>query len=305
MKPQHIVSVSGGKDSTAVYLLAVEKQVPFRAIFADTGNEHDATYEYVERLHELTGGPKVEWVKADFTDRLAKHRQYILEKWPGEGIAPEIVTTAAAINTPTGNQFLDLCILKGRFPSRMAQFCTMELKELPIVEHVVFPALRNGQVLQWLGIRAEESARRAKQPRWNHHDSGSYVWRPIFRWTIEDVWAIHRKHGLFRNPLYDLGANRVGCMPCINSRKDEIRQISERWPEHIERIARWERILAVVSKRGGSTFFAPLRDSTPNSIEVVVEWSKTKRGGEFFNAQSGGGCNSDLALCERAMEGGR
>jgi hypothetical protein len=36
---QHLVSVSGGKDSTAVYLLAMESGRPFRAVFADTGNE--------------------------------------------------------------------------------------------------------------------------------------------------------------------------------------------------------------------------------------------------------------------------
>jgi len=35
---QHLVNVSGGKDSTAVYLRAIEVGRPFRAVFADAGN---------------------------------------------------------------------------------------------------------------------------------------------------------------------------------------------------------------------------------------------------------------------------
>lgn len=61
----HIVSVSGGKDSTATYCRAVERGRPFRAVAADTGNEHPATYEAVNRLSERTGGPVVEWAKTD------------------------------------------------------------------------------------------------------------------------------------------------------------------------------------------------------------------------------------------------
>lgn len=305
---QHLVNVSGGKDSTACYLLAMESGREFRAVFADTGNEHEATYEYVARLHERTGGPRVETVRADFTRQLARHKQYILEKWPGKGVPDHIVREAAALHEPTGNPYLDLCISKGRFPSRKAQFCTSELKESPIVEQVVLPMLKGGQVLQWLGIRADESHNRAKQPRFNRYESGSYLWRPIFKWTVEDVWARHRKHGLVPNPLYALGMGRVGCMPCINCRKQELRTIADLFPDHIERIERWEAVVSAANKRQASTFFPSVTDpldaerGTHSGIRTVVEWSRTARGGRqtdlFFQAQTGGGCSSDLALCE-------
>ena len=75
---RHIISVSGGKDSTATYLLALELACgDFDAVFADTGNEHPYTYEYVTRLHERTGGPKVQIVKADFSAELARKRLYL------------------------------------------------------------------------------------------------------------------------------------------------------------------------------------------------------------------------------------
>lgn len=308
-KAQHLVSVSGGKDSTACYLLAIESGRPFRAVFADTGNEHQAVYDYLEELPRLTGGPVIETVRADFTRQLAQHRQFIEREWPKQGIAQAIVDEAAALHEPTGNPYLDLCISKGRFPSRMAQFCTEELKGLPITTQVVFPMLENGSVLQWIGVRADESRNRAKQPRWNRHDSGSYLWRPIFRWTVEDVWAQHRKHGIAPNPLYALGMGRVGCMPCINCRKSELRTIAELFPEHIDRIERWEHVVRSANKKRSATFFPAVTDPTdvdrPGTyagIRTVVEWSKTARGGRqygmFFDDQPGGGCSSDLGLCE-------
>ncbi|WP_170929486.1 phosphoadenosine phosphosulfate reductase family protein [Xanthomonas retroflexus] len=308
---QHLVNVSGGKDSTAVYLRAIELGRPFRAVFADTGNEDQRVYDYIAELPHLTGGPVVETVRADFTRQLAQHRAYILEKWPQQGIADTIVQQAAALHEPTGNPFLDLCISKGRFPSRMAQFCTEELKTLPITLQVVGPMLKAGPVLQWLGIRADESANRAKQPRFNRHESGSMVWRPIFDWSVEQVWAQHRKHGIAPNPLYALGMGRVGCMPCINCRKSELRNIADLFPDHIERIRQWEEIVASANKRRSATFFPAVTDPTDvdrpgnySRIDTLVEWSRTARGGRqfdlFLQAQAGGGCTSDLGLCERS-----
>lgn len=59
MSKINIVNVSGGVDSTACYLLALEERErtgeDFRAVFADTGNEHDMTIAYVNELAAKTG----------------------------------------------------------------------------------------------------------------------------------------------------------------------------------------------------------------------------------------------------------
>jgi 3'-phosphoadenosine 5'-phosphosulfate sulfotransferase (PAPS reductase)/FAD synthetase len=306
---QHLVNVSGGKDSTAVYLLALESGRPFRAVMADTGNEHPITLEYVSRLHERTGGPAIEVVRADFSRQLTQHRAYVLAEWPKQGIPQAIVDRAAALHEPTGIPFLDLCISKGRFPSRMAQFCTEELKSIPITTQIVGPMLKAGAVLQWLGIRAEESRNRSRQPRFNRRESGSMLWRPIFRWKVAEVWTQHTRHGLHPNPLYAMGMGRVGCMPCVNCRKDELRSIADRFPEHIERIAEWEEVVSQANKRRSATFFPAVTDPTDTDrpgtysrIHQLVEWSRTTRGGRqyglFFDGQAGSGCTSDLGLCE-------
>lgn len=280
---QHLISVSGGKDSTATYLKAIESGREFRAVFADTGNEHDAVYQYIEDLPIKTGGPKIETVRADFTRQIASHRNHILEKWKGKGMSDSIIEKAANAKVASGNPFLDLCILKGRFPSRMAQFCTEELKTNPIIEQIVLPMLKAMPVLQWIGVRAEESPARALQPRYNRHESGCYLWRPIFHWTVADVWAVHRKHGIAPNPLYAMGMGRVGCMPCINCNQGEFNRIQRLFPDHLKRIAEWEKIVSKAAKRQRSTFFK-ITDTETMEIDFG----------------SGSGCSSDMALCEVA-----
>lgn len=54
-----------------------------------------------------------------------------------------------------------------------------------------------------------------------------------------------KRHGIPPNPLYTLGCSRVGFMRCIHARKKELGVIFRRFPEQIQRVAEWERIVAV------------------------------------------------------------
>lgn len=76
-------------------------------------------------------------------------------------------------------------------------------------------------------------------------------------------------------------------------------------------IRQWEEIVASANKRRSATFFPAVTDPTDverpgtySRIDTLVEWSRTSRGGRqfdlFFQAQAGGGCTSDLGLCERS-----
>lgn len=291
---RHVVSVSGGKDSTATYLLALEKtDGDFTAIFADTGNEHEATYEYVSHLHERTGGPKVQTVKADFSRELARKRAWLesgkaisrsIRPWTEERVKEAL----AAGFEPSGFPFLDLCRAKGMFPTRKAAFCSSALKRLVLWEQAQAILAENGlHVISWQGIRAEESLRRSCYPmrEISPESEDMTIYRPIIGWTVADVAAIHKRHGIKLNPLYGMGLSRVGCMPCIQSNKQDIRQISRLFPEHIKKICEWERIVRASSRSGQATFFH--QDTTgsnaPVGIDEVVRWSMTSRGGKRFD----------------------
>lgn len=312
----NIVSVSGGKDSTALLLLAIERQPEnLQAVFADTGNEHEITYEYVSYLNDNVF--PIRTVKADFTRHIAGKKEYVLTKWAEKGVPSHAIERAAAALVPTGNPFLDLCIWKGRFPSTKAAFCSEELKRNPIIEQVQMPLLEAGDdVISWQGVRRDESLRRrhlSETESKGTFENGATLWnyRPILDWTAQDCFDMHKKHGINHNPLYEMGMGRVGCMPCINCRKDELLEISKRFPEAIERIRQWEAAVRAASKRQGATFFAAANSGNGVTVEeayrianidAVVEWAKTARGGKQYDwlrtELDAPLCSSIYGLCE-------
>jgi len=309
---KNVMSVSGGKDSTAMWILATrELGVEVVPVFADTGNEHPTTYEYINYLESVLG--PIQRVVPDFREQIAKKRIYVVEHWPEKLKAfgkssyevSEIISRALEHIKPTGNPFLDLCIWKGRFPSTKARFCTQYLKIIPIAEQVYFPLFDEGyEVTSWQGVRAAESPARAKMPEREDTPEGYEVYRPLIAWSAKDVFDMHKKHGIKPNPLYTQGMSRVGCMPCINVNKSELFEISRRFPQEIERIAEWEKIVAGASRRGESSFLPALEGDDKKDIYDWVEWSKTSHGGQNYDLIKMIGmeevltCSSQYGLCE-------
>ena len=312
----NIISFSGGKDSTAMLLLAIERETDnLSAVFADTGNEHEQTYDYVRYIEQATGVP-IRWVKADFSRQIAGKREFVLTKWASKWGAPqEAIDRAAAALAPTGNPFLDMCIWKGRFPSTKVAFCSEELKRNPIINQVQKPLLETGNVISWQGVRRNESLNRrflTERELKMTAENGNELWnyRPILDWTADDCFEMHRKHGIKHNPLYEQCMGRVGCMPCINARKDELNEIAKRFPEVIDRIEQWESAVSLASKRACSTFFpsegltddATMQQHYDNAnIREIVKWAATSRGGkqrDFFREMDGPACSSIYGLCE-------
>lgn len=285
-----VVSISGGKDSHATALRAVEEygQDRVRLVFADTGHEHPETMDFVTNYLPRAFNMPVEIVRADFADRIARKRDFIARNWEYMGVPLDRVDRALALLHPTGNPYLDLCMWKGRFPSRMAQFCTGFLKSEPLDAFMVVVATELGvRVESWQGVRRDESRNRADVLAYEAPciDRPWAIVRPIVEWTAQQTVDYVLSCGHRLNPLYRQGMGRVGCMPCINCRKDELREISLRWPLEIDRVREWEILVGEVSKRGYATFFAdpdkqgdgiPRETQEYARIDDVVAWSKTK-----------------------------
>lgn len=174
------------------------------------------------------------------------------------------------------------------FPSRMQRWCTRELKVLPLRAH--HDAI-DGETVSVVGIRADESAARRDALVFEDCDRwGGFVWRPIVDWTVADVIAIHRRHGVAMNPLYHLGFNRVGCFPCIYAAKGEIALLAEHAPDRVDMIAGMEagvidaRAAANVERPGRyqdqrASFFQGAGSSGFVPIREAVAWSRTTHGG--------------------------
>jgi 3'-phosphoadenosine 5'-phosphosulfate sulfotransferase (PAPS reductase)/FAD synthetase len=300
---RRIVSVSGGKDSAATVLALREAGLEaHHYVFADTGWEAPETYEYLGTMERVLGIT---------IDRVGV---------PG-GMRARIASGA-------------------RFPSRVQRWCTKELKIEPLRDYHERIAINHDvDTINVVGIRAEESDERAKLAAWEYSDEWvGYVWRPIVRFTIADVLAIHHRHGLPVNPLYKRGHNRVGCYPCINATKEEIQLVADHAPDRIDEIdaleaggseerarrnvetpGRYEieqatffqRTEVVTDERGEIVRLEngrPKRRGVPFPIRDAVAWSRTERGGRevmqlhLFAPDPHGGCFR-WGLCEPPTRG--
>lgn len=319
----HVVSVSGGKDSLATLLIALERcpRENVRAIFCDTGNEHQAVYDYLDYLEQALN-IRIDRLRADFSAQIAAKRRFIARdvrtgrdkkgrklRWSNKA-----KRRALAVLRPSGNPFLDLCMWKGRFPSRKAQFCTEELKRNMAVGYQLELMETGRRVISWQGVRRDESEARRNAKKFERVGGGLWICRPIVEWTAAQTFEIAAAHGIDPNPLYLQDMNRVGCMPCINCSKGELRAIAARFPDHPARIAEWEQIVSACSKRGFSTFMSDAHEAKDRreifadlNIWSRIEWSKTSRGGKQFNLldevenDSGGGCSSSYGLCDQGV----
>jgi 3'-phosphoadenosine 5'-phosphosulfate sulfotransferase (PAPS reductase)/FAD synthetase len=191
------------------------------------------------------------------------------------------------------------------FPSRIRRFCTDELKVKPLQKHLQARMDAGDDVLNVVGIRAEESDARSRLPEWEWQEGfDCQVWRPILRWTLDDVVAIHARHGLTPNPLYLRGVKRVGCWPCINCSKSEIRFMAQTDPHRVVRLRVLESNVELIAQqraaRSGKLlahppawFQCPTGEKTAEGkrsgacwpIDRVVAWAKTIRGGKEEDRQ--------------------
>ncbi|MET1129099.1 MAG: phosphoadenosine phosphosulfate reductase family protein [Thermoproteota archaeon] len=178
-----IVPWSGGKDSTAALLLAIEAfgKDKVVAVYGDTGTEFPHTGEYVERVVEKLG---VELVKAYAG----------VDKVLRSGAAP--------------------------LPTHDNRWCTG--MKIDAIESTI-SKLGSGRTLVVVGDRDAESPRRSMRPPLRKTRRGSFtIAAPIKMWGAAHVQLYIMSKGLPLNPLYEYGFYRIGCYMCPSLRSWEL-----------------------------------------------------------------------------------
>ena len=98
-----------------------------------------------------------------------------------------------------------------------------------------------------MGMRAEESSKRAGRPKIDYFKSYSqFVYKPIFSWLEWHVWDFITAYGLPYPSLYDEGFDRIGCVVCpflCHKNQRGINQHRARWPKQYKTfehaVTRW------------------------------------------------------------------
>ena len=212
----HAVSLSGGKDSTCLLLLMIERGMPIDAVIsADTGMEFPEMYEHLARVDEylfhergihittLRHPHGFEWTMFDEP----KQKKSSLENRARLGVPPY------------GNGW----------PGIHVRWCTGQLKT-HLISKEVNRLKREKNALHYVGIAADEAWR----------CKGEVY--PLVEWGITEAEALKACYdrGFDFGGLYEI-YHRASCWCCPLQRIDELRKLRTHHPELWQKLLELDR----------------------------------------------------------------
>lgn len=145
-KPRLFISFSGGRTSAYMTWRLLQEQADrydIRVLFANTGQEHEKTLEFVDRCDREFGFGVI-WIEADVQDG------------KGNGTRHRVVDFASA--SRAGSPF-EAVIAKYGIPNKNFPHCTRELKLKPMTSYLRAIGWEAGSYTTAIGIRADEMDR--------------------------------------------------------------------------------------------------------------------------------------------------
>ncbi len=218
-KPElHIVSLSGGKDSTAMLLRMLEEKMRIDlVIFCDTGLEFPAMYKHMEKLERDTG-IKITRICSNHTFEhfLLQHEVMVKHK-KNQNIKEQRQHRGYGWSGP------------------LNRWCTKELKDLPR-ERFLRPLKEKFDIIEYVGIAADEGYRlerkNNKQERCRH---------PLVEWNMTEADCLKYCYdrGYTWDGLYEK-FSRVSCWCCPLQPLAELRVLYKEYPELWEQLKSWD-----------------------------------------------------------------
>ena len=247
-QPANVVSLSGGKDSTAMLLMLLERGEPVAdVIFFDTGWEFPEMYEHLETLEEFTGL------------KITRLRPRL----PVGTVTDKSPLDWFMTDAPITKRGTDQVHMIGRgWPVMTRRWCT-GCKQKALKAHLLALTHQSGLELplrQCIGFAADE---RKRMEGVTKKDSTYYVQRyPLVEWgvTEADALAYCYKHGFLWGGLYHF-FNRVSCFCCPLQPLDDLRTLRGFFPDLWQQMLRMESWLPENRRR--------FKDSTVSALEAL------------------------------------
>jgi len=248
------VSFSGGKDSLAVLLLAMESGLDFSVFFLNTGIELPETVEYVDEIEKRY--------------RIKIDRIY------------------------AGNAFFDNLEHFGP-PGRDYRWCCKACKLGPTTRYIL-ENHSSGLLTLIGQRRYESMERMRKGSVWeNEWVPNQLSASPIQNWTSLEVWLYILWKGAPINPWYRRGLTRIGCYLCPSSDLADFQIVGRyyegihKWFEYLKNYARENGILEVWAESSWRWKNPPKWAGgigiERNKLEVEFEGGEWKR--VYFNKE--------------------
>ena len=188
-----VVSVSGGKDSTAMFELAYEesqrRERKINTFFLDQEAEYQSTIDQIKRIMGRDG-VKDHWYQVPiYLTNSTSYVEDMLYAWgPDE-------------NWMRDKDPIAIHSLDKEYPERFYKFIKWFEQQWP-----------SDTTCFLVGLRAEESLNRfravtrspgIKGLNWTTEDDGIMKAYPLYDWTFEDVWIYMANNNIEYNKLYD------------------------------------------------------------------------------------------------------
>jgi len=170
---------------------------------------------------------------------------------------------------------------RGMWPDAARRYCTSDLKRAPVYRLMTRLAGeqraagitgRRIRILNVLGLRAQESPRRALMAPFAHDERASNQtvrcvdeWLPIHSWTTGQVWARITQAGTRPHPVYAAGMPRLSCRFCVLASRAALVLAARLDPEGAQRRAAME-------ERMGHSFRQGM------AMRDIIAEAKTARG---------------------------
>ena len=219
MKPKlHVVSFSGGKDSTAMLLRMLDEGMPVDVIlFCDTGLEFPAMYDHVAKV-ERDIGREITCIKAE------RDYEYYFAEHPIQRKENTLYAQRYGMNRPGYG-----------WAGPKMRWCTQILKDQPR-ERYLSKLREEYDIIEYVGLAADEGYRLER--KCNQRDNMRF---PLVEWGMTEAECLQycTDRGYDWTGLYD-HFSRVSCWCCPLQSLKELRELYRYFPELWEQLKRWD-----------------------------------------------------------------
>lgn len=276
MKPRLLVCFSGGRTSAYMtYRLLREKadEYDIRVVFANTGQENEATLEFVHQCDVQLGFPTV-WVEADV--------------WPDKGERTGYRRVTFETASRNGEPF-EAVIAKYGVPNQNYKHCTRELKEMPIHSWLWATGWEKGEYTTAIGMRADEPRRtKTRKPDRQLRQIKVYPlahWWPTDKEDVLDFWE-------WMPFDLQLAEHRGNCKWCYKKSQQKLRRVWQETPDDFAFPARMESLYGDV---GGNVVEGPRRifREYRSTRDLITLFELTGPTDEPIRASAPGACDEE------------
>jgi len=207
-KPKlHVVSFSGGKDSTAMLLRMIEENMPIDIIlYCDTGLEFPEMEEHIRKVEEYIGR-KITILKASKTfDYYRVEHPRVIRSGGFEGLSSGETTNGYG------------------WPTMFSRWCTVNLKT-NVIDKYLKNLKKDYDLIEYVGIAADEPKRKRDK---------TY---PLIEWGMTEKECLEYCYrlGFDWGGLYEF-MDRVSCWCCPLQSLNDLRKIREHRPKLWDRL---------------------------------------------------------------------